>query len=78
MLTVGSHADGRFSGILDIALVEVSGYWILDISSLRILVIATPKTEQHSASGAKSLNLLSYSEESNHNPKSLMEPDLVT
>ena len=40
-------------GILDIALIEVSGYWILDIGSLRISVIATLKTEQYSASGAK-------------------------
>ena len=41
-------------GILDIALVQVSGYWILGIGTLRILVIATLKTEQYSASGAKS------------------------
>ena len=39
--------------ILDIALVEMLGYWILGIGSLRILVIATLKTEQYSASGAK-------------------------
>ena len=44
--------------ILDIVLVEMLGYWILGIGSLRILDIATPKTEQYSASGAKTRNIL--------------------
>ena len=39
--------------MLDIALVEMLGCWILGIGSLRILVIATLKTEHYSASGAK-------------------------
>ena len=47
-------------GILDIALIEVSGYWIsiLGIGTLmiRILVIATLKTEQYSASGVKNIS----------------------
>ena len=53
-----TRCDARIAMIplRDIALIEVSGYWILGIGTLRILVIATLKTEQYSASGVKNIS----------------------